>query len=95
MEFASNYDGEIVTETMLVKGINDRPEQAEELADFLAQLKADKSYISIPTRPPAESWVQPPDEKLINAFYQILSERVKNAEYLINQLRRKYLCFHR
>ena len=84
IEFASNYDGEITTETMLVKGINDRPEQAGGIADFLSQLEPNKTYVSVPTRPPAESWVQPPNETVINAFYQILSRTVKNVEYLVS-----------
>jgi wyosine [tRNA(Phe)-imidazoG37] synthetase (radical SAM superfamily) len=39
--------------------------------------------LSIPTRPPAEEWVQPPSEKVINQAYQILSKRLDQVEYLI------------
>ena len=35
------------------------------------------------TRPPAESWVQPPNEATINQAYQIFSQRVGQVEYLI------------
>lgn len=85
LAFARIYGGELVTETMLVKGINDSPEHAKEIADFLAQLKPDKAYISIPIRPPAERWVQPPDEEVINTFYQIFNQKVKGVEYLIGE----------
>ncbi|RIK77556.1 radical SAM protein [candidate division KSB1 bacterium] len=85
LAFARIYKGELATETMLVKGLNDSPEHAEEIADFLTQLKPDKAYISIPIRPPAEVWVKPPDEKAINVFYQIFNKKVKGVEYLIGE----------
>lgn len=85
LAFARIYKGELATETMLVKGLNDSPEHAEEIAGFLAQLKPDKAYISIPIRPPAETWVRPPDEDVINAFYQIFNKKLKGVEYLIGE----------
>jgi wyosine [tRNA(Phe)-imidazoG37] synthetase (radical SAM superfamily) len=83
LEFAKAYAGDLVTETMLVAGVNDGPEQLEEAGDFLAQLKPARAYVSIPTRPPAEAWARPPAEEVINRAYQILSERVQHVEYLI------------
>jgi wyosine [tRNA(Phe)-imidazoG37] synthetase (radical SAM superfamily) len=83
LEFAGIYAGELVTETMLVEGINDSAGHIGEVADFLAQLKPARAYLSIPTRPPAEAWVRPPAEEVINQAYQILSERVHHVECLI------------
>jgi wyosine [tRNA(Phe)-imidazoG37] synthetase (radical SAM superfamily) len=83
LEFAKAYSGELVTETMLVEGINDGDKHINEVADFLAQLGPVRAYLSIPTRPPAEAWVRPPSEEVINRAYQILSERVHHVEYLI------------
>jgi wyosine [tRNA(Phe)-imidazoG37] synthetase (radical SAM superfamily) len=83
LRFAEDYEGELVTETMLVQGINDGDEQLEEVGDFLAQLKPARAYLSIPTRPPAEPWVRPPDEEVINRAYQTLSKRLGHVEYLI------------
>ncbi len=82
-EFARIFNGELVTETLLVRGVNDSHQHAEEAADSLARLKPKKAYLSIPTRPPAETWVQPPEEDVLNSFYQILSRKVKGVEYLI------------
>lgn len=82
-EFANAYNGELVTETMLVKDVNDDGERLEEVADFLAQLKPTRAYLAIPTRPPAERWVKPPDEKVVNQAYQIFSRKVERVEYLI------------
>jgi wyosine [tRNA(Phe)-imidazoG37] synthetase (radical SAM superfamily) len=82
-QVAGHPRGELVTETMLVAGVNDGEEQVREVADFLARLRPARAYISIPTRPPAEEWVRPPGEEAINRAFQILSERVAGVEYLI------------
>jgi wyosine [tRNA(Phe)-imidazoG37] synthetase (radical SAM superfamily) len=81
--FARAYEGELVTETMLVGGVNDGEQALGEVADFLACLQPAAAYLSIPTRPPAEEWVRPPGEAALNRAYQILGERVERVEYLI------------
>jgi wyosine [tRNA(Phe)-imidazoG37] synthetase (radical SAM superfamily) len=83
LEFARAYEGELVTETMLVSGINDADDHVAEVADFLARLRPSTSYLSIPTRPPAEEWVRPPGEEAINRAYQLVSAKVDHVEYLI------------
>jgi len=82
-EFAESFSGELVTETMLVRGVNDGADCVGEIADFLARLKPARAYLAIPTRPPAEAWVRPPREEAINQAYQILSDKVDHVEYLI------------
>jgi len=84
LEFAKAYGGkprcgELATETMLVEGVNDSDSHLEEVADFLAQLRPARAYLSIPTRPPAEKWVQPPSEEVINQAYQFLGKRQPKA----------------
>ena len=83
LEFAHSYGRELVTETMLVQGVNDGDRHLEEIAGFLTQLGPARAYLSIPTRPPAEGWVRAPDEEVINRAYQTLRERVDQVEYLI------------
>ena len=82
-EFAKLYRGKLVTETMLVKGINDSPTNMSEVTEFIARLEPFKAYLSVPTRPPAEKWVQPPDEKTLNAAFQTMREKIDRVEYLI------------
>jgi wyosine [tRNA(Phe)-imidazoG37] synthetase (radical SAM superfamily) len=83
LEFSQAYTGELVTETMLIDGINDSDEQVGEIARFLGQLKPSRAYLSIPTRPPAELWARPPDEGAIHRAYQALSSQVSEVELLI------------
>jgi wyosine [tRNA(Phe)-imidazoG37] synthetase (radical SAM superfamily) len=83
LKFAAGFKGQLVTETMLVEGINDSPALIEETADFVARLQPDTAYLAIPTRPPAEKWVQAPGEEVITRAYQLFGERVDRVEYLI------------
>ena len=83
LEFSAVYQGELVTETMLVAGVNTSDALVAETADFLARLKPAHAYLSIPTRPPAEKWVQAPEEESVNRAYQVINSRVDHVEYLI------------
>lgn len=83
IEFARTYGGVLVTETMLVRTVNDSKDGLSKIADLLARLRPDRAYLSIPTRPPAEEWAQPPPEEIINQAYHILHERIDRVEYLI------------
>lgn len=82
-EFAKNFRGELATETMLLRGVNDRAEEIEKISDFIAQINPKKSYIAVPTRPPAEEWVKPPSEFVINMAYQVFKRKSINTEYLV------------
>jgi len=82
-DFSRAFPGELVTETMLTQDLNDSPDELERIADFTAGLKPAKSYVSVPTRPPAEHWVKPAGEHALNMAHQLLSARGVNAEYLI------------
>jgi wyosine [tRNA(Phe)-imidazoG37] synthetase (radical SAM superfamily) len=83
LTFREQYEGELVTETMLINGFHDDDDQLKEIVGFLAGLKPDRAYLSIPTRPPAEKWVKPPDEKVLNEAFQIFNAKIFQVEYLI------------
>lgn len=83
IEFSQMYKGFFVTETMLVKDINDSEEAVNEIANFLKKVNPKIAYISIPTRPPAEKWANYPEENIINRAYQIISSKVNKVECLI------------
>jgi wyosine [tRNA(Phe)-imidazoG37] synthetase (radical SAM superfamily) len=81
--FREVFRGELTTETMLVKGVNDGDDEIPRIADFLEELGPDKAYLAVPTRPPAEDWVEPPDEETLNRAYQSFANRLSDVEYLI------------
>lgn len=83
LEFAREYKGELTSETMLIRDINDSEKEVKKIADFLTELSLSKSYISIPIRPPAEAGVKPAGERAINMAYQIFSGKLDKVELLI------------
>ncbi len=83
LEFARAYKGILVTETMLVKNINDTVAGIKAVGDFLKLLQPDISYLAVPTRPPAERNVLPPGEEIVNRAYQQLSSKLTRVEFLI------------
>jgi wyosine [tRNA(Phe)-imidazoG37] synthetase (radical SAM superfamily) len=82
-EFAASFHGQLVTETMLVRGVNENPAHLARFAEFVSRLDPSVAYLSVPTRPPAEEWVRIPAEEDLNRAYQIMGERLDNVEYLI------------
>lgn len=82
-EFSRSFGGILTTETMIIEGINDIPEELEKIADFISEVNPGKSYLSIPTRPPAEKRGQPASEYTLAVAHHIFKERFINVEYLI------------
>jgi len=82
-QLAREYRGELVTETMLVRGLNDSEASVRGVAAYLAKLDLAAAYLAIPTRPPAESSVRPPGETGFNRAFQIFSTSIPRVECLI------------
>ena len=80
--FAKEFKGTLITETMLLKNLNDDLETITEVADFISELKPSKAYIAIPTRPPTEEWVRGADEEKLVAAFEIFRKRIKDVELL-------------
>ena len=81
--FSREYTGRLVSETMLVKDLNDDSGNLIKVAEFIRDIHPSIAYLSIPTRPPAETWVKAPEEQRINGAYQIFSQYGLTTEYLI------------
>ncbi len=82
LTFAASFQGVLLTETMLIEGINDSGAELMDTAQFLGRLYPATAYLAIPTRPPAETRAKAPGEgKLVEAF-QIFSEHLESVEVL-------------
>ena len=82
-KFAKQYQGQLITETMLLAGVNDSSEAVSGVADFLQEIQPDQAYIAVPTRPTAEVNISSPSEEMIVQAYNIFSEKLVHVEYLI------------
>lgn len=82
--FSHAFTGKLVTETMLVRDVNDSEASLTAVARLLAELDPAIAYIAIPTRPPTEPWVQVPTESTLHRAYHIFNAYVDTVEYLIN-----------
>jgi wyosine [tRNA(Phe)-imidazoG37] synthetase (radical SAM superfamily) len=82
LAFASEFRGTLLTETMLVEGLNDSVEEIEATAGFLAELAPHKAYIAIPTRPAAEPWCRPASEESVAHAYEQFSRVLPSVECL-------------
>lgn len=82
LSFRNSFRGEFVTETMLVGGVNDNDAALSKLFYFLQKLNPHVSYLSIPTRPPAEAWVKPPDAANLQRSLDLLSGKLPFLELM-------------
>lgn len=83
LNFSQQFKGQLLTETMLISDVNDEQEELGTVARFISKLNPSIAYLSIPTRPPAMKWVEPPGEDNINRAYQIFKQYLPQVEYLI------------
>lgn len=80
--FAADYRGTLVSETMLVSGVNDDAAGVAAVADFLAGTGIRLAYLAVPHRPPADSTVTCPDEAVVTRAWHILQAKVERVELL-------------
>jgi wyosine [tRNA(Phe)-imidazoG37] synthetase (radical SAM superfamily) len=74
IDFRCRYIGRLWVEVMLVRGLNDTEQALKDIASILCRVEPDEIHISLPTRPPAETWVQPADEEGVMRALAILGE---------------------
>ena len=74
ISFRKEYSGKLWVEVMLVRDLNDTEAALHEIADILRQVHPDEVHINLPTRPPVETWVQPPDEEGLMRALAILGK---------------------
>jgi wyosine [tRNA(Phe)-imidazoG37] synthetase (radical SAM superfamily) len=72
--FRADYQGRLWVEVMLVRGLNDTEAALNEIAAALKNIQPDEVHILQPTRPPAETWVQPSDEEGLSRARAILGD---------------------
>lgn len=83
LQFSQSYSGKLITETMLIRDVNDHADQIQRVAEFIAMVKPSKAYLAIPVRPPATNTVRPSCETTVHRNYRIFAKNIMNVEYLV------------
>jgi wyosine [tRNA(Phe)-imidazoG37] synthetase (radical SAM superfamily) len=66
--FRRSFTGQLRLEVMLVKGVNDTERSIRDIRRLAWAIRPERIDVAIPTRPPAEPWVEPPQpERLLRA----------------------------
>lgn len=78
MEFSDLFNGSLITETMLVNGVNDSNVSIEVTAGFICGLDPEIAYITVPIRPPSENWVEvPSDDTILKVIKEYSSRKLR------------------
>ncbi len=83
VQFSKSYQGELVSESMFVRQLNDSLDSIGDIADLLAKISPGTAYIATPTRPTAVKGILPADEGNLTAAYRIFKDHKLNPEFLI------------
>lgn len=80
-KFRGEFKGQIWLEIMLVKGVNDSPEDIEALKRAIGRVKPDRVQLNTVVRPPAEKWAKPLGQR---ALERIQEELGGGAEVVVD-----------
>jgi len=81
-EFSAAFEGILISDTMLIAGINDNTASLTATADFLAEITPRTAYIAVPTRPTTVKKVHATNELGLTRAYEIFSARLPWVELL-------------
>lgn len=75
VKFRRFFTGKIWLELMVIKGMNDKPEQIEDLKRVLARINPDKIHLNTVVRPPSESFAHPVSRETMEQIKKLLGEK--------------------
>lgn len=81
-DFAAEYSGRLISETMLLAGINDEADTLTATAEFLATITPHTAYLAVPTRPPTVPSVHGSAPLALTRAHEIFAARLPRVELL-------------
>jgi len=81
-EFAAGFGGTLITDTMLIAGINDDVASLTDNAGFLAEIAPRTAYLAVPTRPTTVMKTHGTDESGLIRAHEIYAARLPSVELL-------------
>jgi wyosine [tRNA(Phe)-imidazoG37] synthetase (radical SAM superfamily) len=82
LEFKGKYNGKLVTETMLIDGMNDNEDELIKVAHFIVKVDPEIAYLTIPTRPTPLTNIHSPARTKTKNVYRIVKSIFNNTELL-------------
>jgi wyosine [tRNA(Phe)-imidazoG37] synthetase (radical SAM superfamily) len=79
LEFSTSFQGQLATETMLVRDINDSDEDLRLTAGLISKLAPAVAYIGVPTRPCAVPSARPAETSQVLRAHELLSAGVEEV----------------
>ncbi|MCM8766689.1 MAG: radical SAM protein [Candidatus Omnitrophica bacterium] len=88
--FSEEFKGQLLTETLFIKDINDNKQEIEKIGEFLKKIKPNIAYIGYPTRPPAEKWVKIPEREKVDFAYIVFESKDLNVKVIEEKEKREF-----
>lgn len=77
VEFRKIFAGKLYLEIMLVKGINDSPQELLAIKKAVKEINPDKIQLNTPVRPPAEAWITAVEKEQLEKIKELLGEKAE------------------
>ncbi|UCD04970.1 MAG: radical SAM protein [candidate division WOR-3 bacterium] len=77
IDFRKDFKGQIWLEVMIVRGVNDKPEQIKRLKKVIEQIKPDRIHLNTVVRPPSESSAHPVSHEKLQELKDILGSKTE------------------
>jgi wyosine [tRNA(Phe)-imidazoG37] synthetase (radical SAM superfamily) len=74
VDFRREYSGKLWPEVLLFHDMNDGEEALQELAELLRRIEPDAVHLTLPARPPNESWVEPAEPERLDRAIEVLGK---------------------
>ena len=82
LDFKENYKGTLVTETMLIDGLNDNEDELIKIAHFFVKVDPEIAYLTVPTRPTPLKNIHRPERTKTKNSYRIVRSIFNRTELL-------------
>ena len=81
-DFSKKFKGQIITETTLIKNINDSEDEIKQLGQFLSSVNRNTSYFMTPLYPPSKSYAVSPDSETLIKLSTVIKENISDSVML-------------
>ena len=81
-EFAHSFGGTLVTETNLIKNMNDSPDEILAVSNFIDIIPHHSAYFMTPVYPPSEEYAVSPDTETLKTLSAVIKNNIPDSVLL-------------